>query len=316
MPRSPAEPPAPGPGPTGPGPAPGVGPAPTGSPRPTGSTRVRRADRRLGVRLAAALAAGAAASVPFALLALLVEGAWPPLRRLDAGAADRLHAVALEHPAWTTTLRVLSDWVWDPATLRTAVALLTVWLLYRRAWRLAAWAATTAIGGALTGVLVKVVVERARPSLPDPVAHAPGYSFPSGHAMTGVTSCAVLLLVLLPLVPRGWRWLCWAAAVVSVLGVGFTRIALGVHWFSDVIGGWLLGGAVVVLTGWAFSAWRRDTGRPRTDVAEGLEPELADDHPEPEAGSGPGTATGSGAATETGAARGGGPAGRPRDSRP
>ncbi|MFD7745014.1 phosphatase PAP2 family protein [Streptomyces sp. NPDC059698] len=258
-------------------------PDPTGP----GSERTRRADRRLGVRLAVALAAGAAAAVPFALLAVLVEGAWPPLRRVDAGAAHRLHAVALDHPAWTATLRVLSDWVWDPATLRTAVALLTVWLLYRRAWRLAAWAATTAIGGALIGVLVKVVVERARPSLPAPVAHAPGYSFPSGHAMTAVTSCAVLLLVLLPLVPRGWRGPCWAAAGLSVLGVGFTRVALGVHWFSDVIGGWLLGGAVVVLTGWAFAAWRRDAGRPRTEVSEGLEPELADDRPEPEAYSAP-----------------------------
>ncbi|MFJ2022662.1 phosphatase PAP2 family protein [Streptomyces sp. NPDC087897] len=234
------------------------------------------------MRLAAALAAGVAAAVPFALLMMLVEGAWPPLRHLDSGAAHRLHAVALDHPAWTGTLRVLSDWVWDPATLRTAVAVLTAWLLYRRAWRLAAWAATTAIGGALTGVLVKVVVERARPSLPDPVAHAPGYSFPSGHAMTAVTSCAVLLLVLLPLVPRGWRGLCWAAAGISVLGVGFTRVALGVHWFSDVVGGWLLGGAVVVLTGWAFAAWRRDAGLPRTEVSEGLEPELADDRPEPE----------------------------------
>ncbi|MFD4023924.1 phosphatase PAP2 family protein [Streptomyces sp. NPDC058576] len=257
-------------------------PQPHGAGPRTEQDRTRRADRRLGVRLVAAVGAGAAAAVPFALLVILVEGAWPPLRRLDAGAARRLHEVAVEHPGWTTTLRVLSDWVWDPATLRTAVALLTGWLLYRRAWRLAAWAATTAIGGALIGVLAKVVVERARPSLQDPVARAPGYSFPSGHAMTAATSCAVLLLVLLPLVPRRWRGLCWAAAGISVLGVGFTRIALGVHWFSDVIGGWLLGGAVVVLTGWAFEAWRSDAGRRHADVSEGLEPELAHEHPEPE----------------------------------
>ncbi|WP_179893772.1 phosphatase PAP2 family protein [Streptomyces sp. gb14] len=272
MPRSPAEPPAPEPD-----------PAARDAARNAVQDRTRRADRRLGVRLLLAVGAGAAAAVPFGLLLLLVEGAWPPLLRLDAGAARRLHEVALEHPGWTATLRFLSDWLWDPATLRIAVALLTGWLLYRRAWRLAAWAATTAIGGALTGVLVKVVVERARPSLQDPVAQAPGYSFPSGHAMTATTSCAVLLLVLLPLVPRRWRGLCWAAAGISVLGVGFTRIALGVHWFSDVIGGWLLGGAVVVLTGWAFEAWRSDAGRPRTDVSEGLEPELTDEEPEPRA---------------------------------
>ncbi|WP_329269138.1 phosphatase PAP2 family protein [Streptomyces sp. NBC_01451] len=243
--------------------------------------RRRAADRRFGVRLLGSAAVAAVAAVPFGLLLVLVEGHWEPLRRLDAGAARRLHEAALEHPAWTDTLRFLSDRVWDPFTLRTVVALLTVWLLYRRAWRLAAWSAVTAVTGGLVGLLVKVVVERARPSLVDPVAHAPGFSFPSGHAMTATTSFAVLLLVLLPMVPRAARALCWCAAVGSVLGVGFTRIALGVHWFSDVVGGWLLGLAVVALTAWAFEAWRSDAGRGRARLREGLEPELTDAHPEP-----------------------------------
>lgn len=61
----------------------------------------------------------------------------------------------------------------------------------------------TAVAGGLIGLLVKTVVERARPSLTDPVAQAPAFSFPSGHAMTATTSFATLLLALLPLVPRG-----------------------------------------------------------------------------------------------------------------
>ncbi|MEU5633085.1 phosphatase PAP2 family protein [Streptomyces rishiriensis] len=243
--------------------------------------RRRTADRRFGARLAGAAAVAAVAAVPFALLLVLVEGRWRPLRRLDVDAAERLHHTAVTHPAWTSVLRFLSDWVWDPAVLRTAVAVLTGWLLYRRAWRLAAWSAVTAVAGGLIGLLVKTVVERARPSLEDPVAHAPGFSFPSGHAMTATTSFAVLLLVLLPLVPRAWRSLCWCVAVVSVLGVGFTRVALGVHWFSDVVGGWLLGLAVVTLTAWAFEAWRAEAGRGHAEVSEGLEPELVDAHPEP-----------------------------------
>ncbi|WP_405915224.1 phosphatase PAP2 family protein [Streptomyces sp. NBC_00728] len=250
--------------------------------------RRRAADRRFGARLLGSAAVAAIAAVPFGLLLVLVEGQWQPLRRIDAGAARRLHGIALAHPAWTSTLRFLSDRLWDPLTLRTAVALLTGWLLYRRAWRLAAWSAVTAVAGGVIGLLVKTVVERARPSLEDPVARAPGFSFPSGHAMTATTSFAILLLVLLPLVPRSWRALCWYAAVFSVLGVGFTRVALGVHWFSDVVGGWLLGLAVVALTTWAFEAWRADAGRVRTAVGEGLEPELTDERPEPGAFDGTG----------------------------
>ncbi|WP_405690530.1 phosphatase PAP2 family protein [Streptomyces sp. NBC_01185] len=255
------------------------------SARPAVPATLRRrrkdADRRFGVRLFGSAAAAAVAAVLFGLLLVLVESGWLPLRRLDAGAARWLNRTALDHPAWTGTLRFFSDVVWDPVTLRAAVAVLTLWLLYRRAWRLAAWSAVTAVAGGLIGLLVKMVVERARPSLPDPVAHAPGYSFPSGHAMAATTSFAVLLLVLLPLVRRSLRPLCWAVAIVSVLGVGFTRVALGVHWFSDVVGGWTLGLAVVALTGWSFEAWRADAGLGRTEVAEGLEPEL-DDGDDPE----------------------------------
>ncbi|MFF3263184.1 phosphatase PAP2 family protein [Streptomyces sp. NPDC002932] len=246
-------------------------------------SRRRAADRRFGVHLLGAIAVAAATAVPFGLLLVLVKGRWGPLRRIDEGAADSLHRTALEHPGWTDVLQFLSDRVWDPFTLRTAVALLTGWLLYRRAWRLAAWSAVTAVAGGLIGLLVKTVVERARPSLENPVAHAPGYSFPSGHAMTATTSCAVLLLALLPMVPRAWRPACWGLAVVSVIGVGFTRVALGVHWFSDVAGGWLLGLAVVAATSWAFETWRADAGRARAPVSEGLVPELTGPHPEPDA---------------------------------
>ncbi|MDQ0688937.1 hypothetical protein QF032_007966 [Streptomyces achromogenes] len=48
-----------------------------------------------------------------------------------------------------------------------------------------------------------------------------------------------------------------------------------------MVGGWLLGLAVVALTAWAFEAWRAEVGRGHAEVSEGLEPELVDAHPEP-----------------------------------
>ncbi|MFI1658365.1 phosphatase PAP2 family protein [Streptomyces sp. NPDC020472] len=238
-------------------------------------------DTRFGARLVVGAALTALAAVPFSLALVLVESRWAPLYRFDQDVAERLHRSALGSPAWVRVLDFLTHVAWGPLTMRLLVAGVVVWLLRRRAFRLAAWAAVTATVSGLVGLLVKNVVERARPHLPEPVAHAPGFSFPSGHAMTATTSCAVLLLVLLPLVPRAWRPLPWVLATVAVLGVSYTRVALGVHWVSDVVGGWLLGLAVVTATTLAFEAWRSDIGRPRTTPAEGLEPEIVADFPEP-----------------------------------
>lgn len=244
--------------------------------------RLTAPDAAFGRRLVLTVTATAGVAVPFALALVLVESQWAPLYRLDRSTAERLHRTALDHPGWVRVLDFLTGVLWDPVTMRLLVAALVVWLLTRRAWRLAAWAGVTATASGLIGLLVKNAVERARPHLPDPVADAPGFSFPSGHAMTATTSCAVLLLVLLPLVPRAWRPLPWALAVTAVLGVGYTRVALGVHWVSDVIGGWLLGIAVVTATTLVFEAWRADIGRRRTALGEGLEPEISSaDDPEP-----------------------------------
>ncbi|MFC8453424.1 phosphatase PAP2 family protein [Kitasatospora sp. NPDC057223] len=248
-----------------------MGPTPTTLPPPTRAGT----DRRFATRLLLAVLAFAAAAVPFGVLLLLVEAHWGPLRRLDQRAATALHSAVLAHPALLDLLRVASNVLWGPWTMRLLVAAVVCWLAARRAWRLALWAALTVTASGLIGLLVKEIVARTRPALPEPVAHAAGFSFPSGHAMTAMTCCAVLLLVLLPVIHRRWRPVAWIAAVVPVLGVGLTRVALGVHWVSDVLGGWLLGLALVAATAWAFEAWRMEAGRGVAPVTEGLEPELS-----------------------------------------
>ena len=64
-------------------------------------------------------------------------------------------------------------------------------------------------------------------------------------------------------------------AVLMVLAIGFSRIALGVHYVSDVVGGYVLGASWVAAMAAAFNAMRVDRGRRPVDVREGLEPEQA-----------------------------------------
>jgi undecaprenyl-diphosphatase len=236
----------------------------------------------LVLRLVLAFAAVVVLGVPFLLLALLVRDNWSPLVNLDTSVAEHLHAVAVDNSWLVTLLKVVSD-VFDPITFRVVATVAAVVLLWRGRRRLAIWTLVTIWGAALFGVLLKSVVGRARPDLVDAVATAPGRSFPSGHALNSVVGCAVLLLLVSPLLRRSWRPVVIAAAVVIPLVVGFARIGLGVHFLSDVVAGELLGLAWVAITAAAFQAWRRDVGLPPAPPTE-AEPELADDVPEPSGG--------------------------------
>ncbi|MEU9886647.1 phosphatase PAP2 family protein [Sphaerisporangium sp. NPDC051011] len=212
-------------------------------------------DRSLGLRLTLATAAVFLVLVPFTLLAVLVQTSFGPLNDLDQGVARDLHTYAVAHPGWVTFLQAWTD-VMSPGVWRVLVGLAMIWLLFRRAPRLALWAATTITVGGLLGVALKEVTARARPHLPDPVALAPGSSFPSGHALNATLGAGILVLLLLPLLKARWRTVAWVVAAVIALGVAYTRVALGVHWVSDVVAGIVLGVAVIAATTAAFETWR------------------------------------------------------------
>ncbi|MCS0636960.1 phosphatase PAP2 family protein [Streptomyces sp. LP05-1] len=203
------------------------------------------------------------------VLLALVAVEWGPLISFDRSVAEDLHTSAVRHPAATRTTRVLSDWVWDPWTLRALVAGAVVWLWWQGERLLAVWAAGVMAAGAVVQQVLKALVGRERPHWPDPVDTAHFAAYPSGHAMTAVVGCG-LLLWLLARHGRGPGSRAWrVAAVLSALsaaGVGLTRLYLGVHWPSDVLGGWLLGALVLA----AGISWyeRRAGGRPGPGVRE------------------------------------------------
>ncbi|GAB7038802.1 MULTISPECIES: phosphatase PAP2 family protein [Catenuloplanes] len=233
----------------------------------------RRIDRHdwLGLRLTLAALAAALILIPFSVIAMLVVSRWEPLRALDQRVAEALYTFARARPGWVDAVQTWTD-VFAPTPLRITVVLLAVLLWWRGSRRVALWAVTTIAAGGALGLLLKLLFGRDRPAFLDPVSSAPGYSFPSGHAMTAALASAVLLLMLLPLTDRlPYRRLVraamWAAALAVALGTGLSRVALGVHWTSDVLGGWIAGIAVVAATAAAFETWRGAAHRP---ITEGL----------------------------------------------
>ncbi len=119
------------------------------------------------------------------------------------------------------------------------------------------------IGGQLLlSNLIKDVVQRARPDL-HPLAGFSGPSFPSGHTTAAAaTFIAVALVVGRDWGPRGRRILAGSAVAIAV-AVACSRVFLGVHWVSDVIGGLILGWTWVAVCAIAFGGRVMRFGSPR-----------------------------------------------------
>jgi undecaprenyl-diphosphatase len=231
-----------------------------------------RSSRRL-----AATAAVGACGLAFGILLLLVRLQWPPLESVDHGLAADLNRLVADNRVLVAVLRAVTT-LGNPGIVTWVVVLGTLLLLVRRRWRLAGYLAVAGIGAAILDPVLKLAVGRLRPVVADPIAYGTGNSFPSGHALGSSICYGALLLVFLPALPRrARRPAVWVVAAL-VVAIGISRIMLGVHYLSDVVGAWCLGIAWLGLTTYVFQLWRRHTGDSVTaPLKEGLEPEAAPD---------------------------------------
>ncbi|MBE9607702.1 phosphatase PAP2 family protein [Acetobacteraceae bacterium H6797] len=105
-------------------------------------------------------------------------------------------------------------------------------------------------GGTLLSLGLKMIISRSRPDLVPHAVEVYTASFPSGHAMLSAITYLTLGALLARVQPR-WRVKIYilSLALLTTLLIGASRVYLGVHWPTDVLAGWCLGGA------WALLCW-------------------------------------------------------------
>ncbi|MBF6205202.1 phosphatase PAP2 family protein [Streptomyces gardneri] len=233
--------------------------AATGADRPGGPAprSEAAAAERFAIRSAAALLGAVAVGLGFGVLTALVRARWEPMQSADQAVTDSLVSVAAEHSILRNVLTGITD-LGGTGTLVLVLAVCGLWLLIRRLPRLAVYVVVTGAGGLILNPIVKELVARLRPVVETPLYSTDGWSFPSGHAMSSLVCYSVVLLVFAPILPAGPRRAVAVFAVLMVAAVGVSRIALGVHYLTDVLAGWLLGSLWLVLATVAFHRWRGD----------------------------------------------------------
>jgi membrane-associated phospholipid phosphatase len=156
-----------------------------------------------------------------------------PLGGTDHRIANWFHA-HLTH-GFVTLLRALSE-PGSAQWIGVVVFLGVLFFAWKKHWPSLATLVVAVPGGMLLNELIKLLVHRPRPFLAGPFVDWSGYSFASGHTIGATLLYGQLALFLVPAIKgRRWRALTTSSAVVVVLLVGFSRIALGAHYLTDVL---------------------------------------------------------------------------------
>lgn len=194
------------------------------------------------------MARSPAARTRVAVLAAVLAAIWLAMLVGGTGPLDQhlYEAIYVGHnPALIRVARCLT-FFGDPVVL-IAAGILFLLVMWRRGHLRTGLAlvAVTMIGRAVSE-LQKYEVARARPSLEPHLVLVQSQSFPSGHATSSIIFYLTLALVL---TRRGkWRRPAAAGAILLSLLIGASRVMLGVHWPSDVVGGWVFGLLWVLVT--------------------------------------------------------------------
>ena len=147
-------------------------------------------------------------------------------------------------PTATSTMKVVT-WLGSTVVLYPAIVVVAALVWWRqRDIRPGAALAASLIGAAVLYGAIKPIIGRARPAEHLAIGTYPGWAFPSGHATQAIAFYGMLAFILWH--RQGTRAWVWAAAAVTLV-VGASRIYLGAHWLTDVLGGYAIGGCWLAL---------------------------------------------------------------------
>lgn len=181
--------------------------------------------------------------------------------RIDRGV--RAWFLEARQPGTTAVLRSVT-FFGGAAGLLIVMAIVTGLLLVRKERASAAYVVITTLGGMLLNIGLKMFFARDRPEMDIHFAVASWYSFPSGHAMGSFVLYAALAYIGLR---QPFPWSVdsgiLAAAFTMILLIGLSRVYLGVHWSSDIAGGWSAGAVWSASTTMAFEMLLRQRQRRR-----------------------------------------------------
>jgi undecaprenyl-diphosphatase len=151
-------------------------------------------------------------------------------------------------------------------TLITIIAVAA--LIYFKRWRQALVFLVTVLAGELTSEVLKGVFHRPRPDLVPHGSYVYSQSFPSGHSLLSAVTFLTLAAILSGMQnQRRFKVFVFAVAILLTMSIGVSRVYLGVHWPTDVLGGWTLGAALALAARLALGWWK-DPGPPETAARE------------------------------------------------
>ncbi len=153
-------------------------------------------------------------------------------------------------PTWLTKMMVDITALGGVTVLTLLVTLVVVYLVLRRKFRTAAFVTVSILGGWGLSSAMKIGIARPRPEVVQHLVEVTDMSFPSGHAMLSAITYLTLGAMLSRIEEQpSLRYFFPLVAVVLTLLIGLSRIYLGVHYPTDVLGGWAAG------TVWACGSW-------------------------------------------------------------